>query len=78
MRAYKDQFNVPFLMGVGGSVDVIAGYVNRAPEWMQKYGLEWFYRMKQEPRRLFMRYATTNSRYAGLLLAGMVMRVFIS
>lgn len=43
-------------MGVGGSFDVISGYKSRAPKWMQKNNLEWFYRFVQEPRRLFKRY----------------------
>ena len=41
---------VPFIMGVGGSVDVMAGLVSRAPGWMQSMGLEWLHRLLQEPR----------------------------
>lgn len=71
----KEQFNarhgpalgVPFIMGVGGSIDVIAGYVRRAPVWMQRSGLEWAFRLGQEPRRLWRRYFVTNARYASLL-----------
>lgn len=48
--------DVPFVMGVGGSFDVLAGKTKRAPLWMQKSGLEWFYRFLQEPGRLFKRY----------------------
>ena len=65
---YKDMMQIPFLMGVGGSVDVMAGFVKRAPKWMQNAGLEWLYRLLQEPRRMFKRYALTNSRFAWLLL----------
>ena len=43
-------------MGVGGSFDVIAGKIKRAPKWMQNLGLEWFYRFCQEPRRMWRRY----------------------
>lgn len=68
MGAYKDMLNIPFMMGVGGTVDVMAGYVTRAPEWMQKAGLEWVYRIYQEPRRMWKRYAVTNSKFAVLLL----------
>jgi N-acetylglucosaminyldiphosphoundecaprenol N-acetyl-beta-D-mannosaminyltransferase len=46
--------------GVGGSFDVLAGITKRAPLWMQKSGLEWFYRVMQEPRRMWKRYLTTN------------------
>ena len=68
MGEYKDILQVPFMMGVGGSVDVFAGYVSRAPEWMQKAGMEWVYRLLQEPRRMFMRYWVTNRKFAVLLL----------
>jgi N-acetylglucosaminyldiphosphoundecaprenol N-acetyl-beta-D-mannosaminyltransferase len=71
---YRDALGVPFVMGVGGSVDVIAGRVRRAPRVMQRVGLEWLFRAAQEPRRLGPRYATTNARFAYLiareLLAG--------
>ena len=59
--------NVPFAMGVGGSFDVFAGLVNRAPVWMQKSGLEWFYRFLQEPRRMFRRYFVDGLAFIGLL-----------
>jgi N-acetylglucosaminyldiphosphoundecaprenol N-acetyl-beta-D-mannosaminyltransferase len=65
---YADQLNVPFIMGVGGSVDVLAGQVKRAPIWMQRAGLEWFYRLLQEPRKMFWRYASTNGRFIWLVL----------
>lgn len=68
LSQYKDIINVPFLMGVGGSIDIKAGITKRAPDWMQRWGLEWFYRFAQEPRRMFKRYFTTNSHYAWLLL----------
>ena len=67
LAAYSSQVDVPFIMGVGGSVDVLAGHVSRAPEWMQKAGLEWLHRLLQEPRKMFMRYVSTNSRFIGLL-----------
>jgi len=54
---------VNFIMGVGGSFDVIAGKVKRAPKWMQKSGLEWFYRILQEPKRMWRRYLVTNSLF---------------
>jgi N-acetylglucosaminyldiphosphoundecaprenol N-acetyl-beta-D-mannosaminyltransferase len=58
---------VPFAMGVGGSLDVLAGKVQRAPRWMQRLGLEWFYRLAQEPRRLWRRYLVGNARFAHLV-----------
>lgn len=57
---YVELMNIPFSMGVGGSFDVFAGKVRHAPVWVQNAGLEWFFRLAQEPRRLFKRYAVTN------------------
>lgn len=53
---YQARMKIPFAMGVGGTFDVAVGKVKRAPVWMQKSGLEWFYRFLQEPRRMFRRY----------------------
>jgi N-acetylglucosaminyldiphosphoundecaprenol N-acetyl-beta-D-mannosaminyltransferase len=53
--------------GVGGSFDVVAGEVERAPAAWQRLGLEWLYRVKQEPRRLWRRYLVTNTIFLGLL-----------
>lgn len=55
--------------GVGGSFDVVAGHVRRAPERWQRLGLEWLYRVGQEPRRLWRRYLVTNTLFGLLLLA---------
>lgn len=63
LNKYKDIINTPFIMGVGGSFDVVAGKVSRAPLWMQNAGLEWFYRFLQEPRRMWKRYLVTNSLF---------------
>lgn len=57
-----------FAMGVGGSFDVIAGLTKRAPVWMQRTGLEWFYRFAQEPRRMWRRYLVGNTRFIALTL----------
>ena len=53
---WKKEMQVPFVMGVGGSFDVTAGVLKRAPRWMQDSGLEWLFRLAQEPRRLWRRY----------------------
>jgi N-acetylglucosaminyldiphosphoundecaprenol N-acetyl-beta-D-mannosaminyltransferase len=63
---------VPVCHGVGGSFDVFAGHVQRAPERWQRMGLEWLYRVKQEPRRLWKRYFTTNSAFVVMLAAALV------
>jgi N-acetylglucosaminyldiphosphoundecaprenol N-acetyl-beta-D-mannosaminyltransferase len=57
----------PFVMGVGGAIDVVAGVTKRAPRAWQRLGLEWLYRLLQEPRRMFRRYAVTNARLAWLV-----------
>lgn len=59
---------VNFVMGVGGSFDVVAGKVKRAPLWMQKNGLEWFYRFAQEPKRMWKRYLVGNYKFLILVL----------
>jgi N-acetylglucosaminyldiphosphoundecaprenol N-acetyl-beta-D-mannosaminyltransferase len=64
----KNRLGARFVMGVGGTFDVMAGEVARAPKWMQHAGLEWFFRLIQEPRRLARRYLSTNMEFAWLLL----------
>ena len=76
LAEHRDSLGVPFIMGVGGSFDVVAGKVSRAPSKFQRYGLEWLYRVYQEPRRMWWRYAKTNTLFAGLLLTEMVKRSF--
>ncbi len=67
LGTHGPSLGVPFAMGVGGAIDVVAGATRRAPAWMQKLGLEWLYRLLQEPRRLVRRYATTNGRFLALV-----------
>ena len=62
------ELDVPFSMGVGGAIDVIAGVTKRAPRSLQRLGLEWAFRLAQEPRRLFRRYLVTNSEFVALTL----------
>jgi N-acetylglucosaminyldiphosphoundecaprenol N-acetyl-beta-D-mannosaminyltransferase len=62
------ELGVAFSMGVGGAIDVIAGVTRRAPRWMQRMGLEWAFRLAQEPRRLMRRYVVTNSEFVALTL----------
>lgn len=53
---HRDRLHVPLAVGVGGVFNFLTGRVKRAPGWMQKGGLEWLYRVMQEPRRLWRRY----------------------
>jgi N-acetylglucosaminyldiphosphoundecaprenol N-acetyl-beta-D-mannosaminyltransferase len=68
MAAWGASLNTPIIHGVGGSFDVLAGKVQRAPERWQRLGLEWLYRVKQEPGRLWKRYLFTNASFARMLL----------
>lgn len=68
LNTYKHIIKTPFIMGVGGSFDVVSGVVKRAPQWMQDAGLEWLFRVIQEPKRMWKRYLTTNSAFIYLVL----------
>ncbi len=65
---YQAAMRIPFAMGVGGTFDVAIGKVKRAPAWMQKSGLEWFYRFLQEPRRMFRRYFIEDMAFVWLFI----------
>jgi N-acetylglucosaminyldiphosphoundecaprenol N-acetyl-beta-D-mannosaminyltransferase len=71
---HRERLNVPVIMGVGGSFDVLAGYIRRAPYWMQWAGLEWSWRLLMEPRKLWKRYLTTNSEFVWLAAREIVAR----
>lgn len=63
MAAMRARLDAPVLVGVGAAFDFHAGLVPQAPAWMQRRGLEWLFRLMQEPRRLFRRYARHNPRF---------------
>lgn len=65
--------DVPVIMGVGGTFDVLAGYVRRAPRLVQALGLEWCWRLAMEPSKMWRRYLVTNSEYLWLA-AGEILR----
>jgi N-acetylglucosaminyldiphosphoundecaprenol N-acetyl-beta-D-mannosaminyltransferase len=69
---YGPVLNVPFVMGVGGSIDVVAGATRRAPRRWQQLGIEWLYRLLQEPRRMLRRYLVTNTQFSALVVQGML------
>ena len=58
------------MIGVGGAFNILAGVTPEAPRWMQTFSLEWLYRLIQEPRRLFMRYFVTNTKFMLYQLMG--------
>jgi N-acetylglucosaminyldiphosphoundecaprenol N-acetyl-beta-D-mannosaminyltransferase len=63
LEEYWDALGVSLAIGVGGGFDVLAGLRRRAPRWCQRAGLEWLYRLVQEPRRLGTRYLVTNTQF---------------
>lgn len=68
------EMNVPVSLGVGGMFDIAAGEADFAPDWIRKICLEWFYRLVQEPRRMWRRYLYSNSVFVWLILKELVCR----
>jgi N-acetylglucosaminyldiphosphoundecaprenol N-acetyl-beta-D-mannosaminyltransferase len=71
MAKNSKYINAP-LLGVGGAFSVYAGLVTRAPRWMQKSALEWFFRLVQEPKRMWKRYLITNTMFMYLLIKQLI------
>jgi len=70
IRAHRHALGVPVAMGVGCVFDLLAGVVDRAPTWMQRTGLEWAFRLGQEPGRLWRRYIVEDIPTFGRLFFG--------
>ena len=68
IEKYKSQLKTNYVLGVGGYFDILSGLTKRAPEWMQKIGMEWFYRFIQEPKRMFRRYLVGNATFIWLVI----------
>jgi N-acetylglucosaminyldiphosphoundecaprenol N-acetyl-beta-D-mannosaminyltransferase len=68
MAAHLGRLNAPILVGVGAAFDFHAGVKKQAPVWMRRTGLEWFFRLLSEPRRLGRRYLLYNPQFVGLVL----------
>ncbi|MBN2137857.1 MAG: WecB/TagA/CpsF family glycosyltransferase [Sedimentisphaerales bacterium] len=73
---WRQFMNVPVCHGVGGSFDIVAGATKRAPAWMRNHGLEWLYRIIQEPRRMWKRYLVTNTKFILLCICEISKSVF--
>ena len=69
---WRDVMNIPYIMGVGGSFDVVAGKVQRAPRWVQRMGLEWSYRWMQEPKRMIRRNLVDTPKFVILALSARI------
>ena len=63
MHDFRPRVDAPVLVGVGAAFDIHAGRLPQAPRWMQRSGLEWFYRLLREPKRLWRRYLSNNPRF---------------
>jgi N-acetylglucosaminyldiphosphoundecaprenol N-acetyl-beta-D-mannosaminyltransferase len=71
-----ERLGVGMAIGVGGSLDVLSGLRRRAPVWVQKIGMEWLFRLIQEPQRLLVRYTTTNSQFLWLAVRTLLRKKF--
>jgi N-acetylglucosaminyldiphosphoundecaprenol N-acetyl-beta-D-mannosaminyltransferase len=76
LARHQHELGVPFIMGVGGGLDVLAGHVRRAPPLVQAIGLEWLFRTVQEPLRLGPRYLVTNVIFAAVMAKALMLRSF--
>jgi N-acetylglucosaminyldiphosphoundecaprenol N-acetyl-beta-D-mannosaminyltransferase len=66
MASYQGRLPVQLMVGVGAAFDLLSGNLSEAPDWMKNSGLQWFYRLIKEPRRLWRRYLGNNPRFAWL------------
>jgi len=69
--------SVPVWKGVGGSFDIYAKLIKRAPLWIQKIGMEWFFRLCQEPGRMWKRYLITNTVFIMMILGELFRKLFM-
>lgn len=68
MREHRNKLNVPVVVGVGAAFDMISGRRRQAPRWMREHGLEWLFRLFQEPRRLWRRYLIYGAEFIFLIV----------
>lgn len=68
MHEHKNSLRVPVLVGVGAAFNILAGRRRQAPRWMREHGLEWLFRLLQEPRRLWRRYLIYGTQFTAYLL----------
>jgi N-acetylglucosaminyldiphosphoundecaprenol N-acetyl-beta-D-mannosaminyltransferase len=74
MRDHQDRLTAPVLVGVGAAFDFHSGRMRGAPAWMGNHGLEWLFRLAQEPRRLWRRYLLRGSEFAALAILELLKR----
>lgn len=78
MHLHRDKLKVPVMVGVGAAFDFIAGTKPQAPVWMRRSGLEWFFRLCCEPRRLWKRYLIGNTKFICYLIRDMFKKTTVS
>ena len=66
MHEHRNKLNVPVIVGVGAAFDMLSGRRRQAPKWMREHGLEWLFRLLQEPRRLWRRYLIYGTEFVVL------------
>jgi N-acetylglucosaminyldiphosphoundecaprenol N-acetyl-beta-D-mannosaminyltransferase len=69
-----EKLGIPLCIGAGAAIDFLSGNIPRAPVWMQRAGLEWFFRLVLEPRRLWRRYLVRDTKFIYLLLCQLLGR----
>ena len=74
INKWDKKLGMKFVMGVGGTFDIVAGKVKRAPLWVQQSGFEWLFRVIQEPGRLWKRYLISNTKFLWMLIRGCIHR----
>jgi len=67
MHEHKDRLRAPVMVGVGAAFDMLSGRRKQAPRWMREHGLEWSFRLLQEPRRLWRRYLVYGTQFIAYL-----------
>ncbi|HKN75896.1 MAG TPA: WecB/TagA/CpsF family glycosyltransferase [Candidatus Acidoferrum sp.] len=67
MSEHQDRLKAPVLVGVGAAFDFHSGRIAQAPRWMREHGLEWFFRLSREPRRLWRRYLIYGTQFVALV-----------
>ena len=77
MHEHRNKLSVPVVVGVGAAFDMISGRRRQAPRWMREHGLEWLFRLFQEPRRLWRRYLIYGTEFvASILLESLGLKKF--
>ena len=75
MYNHRDSLDVPVIVGVGAAFDFLAGVKKQAPLWMRRSGLEWFFRLCSEPKRLWKRYLIGNIKFIYLITRDLIRNI---